>query len=103
MAPDDATTWMTYTVAVIAYVVLCKFAYNVMFASPDEQLSDLTIAKTAVLALVAFVGARGAVTMYQSKKLPFDQVSSTPTSPVSLTAPVRGPVGRQLTSLVPKT
>ena len=99
MAADDM---MIYVAAVVAYVALCKLVYNVMLASPDEQLSDLIVAKTAVLALVAFVGARYAVDVYQSKKLPFEQIAATPTTPVPLAAPTRGPIGRELTSLVPR-
>lgn len=102
---------MWYVVSMVAYVVLCKTFYNVMLSADDESISDLMVAKTAVLALAAFAGGKIAVDTYLQQRLPFEGGGRPPPGggpPSSaggggspLGSPVRGPVGRQLMTLVP--
>lgn len=73
----------------IIYVILCKVLYNTLVAGEDERMSDVIIAKTLVIAVLAALAATYLFVYYQR----------TPVHPQVLGQPPV--VSRRISSLVP--
>ena len=56
--------------SVILFIALCK-AYNVFIAKPKEHVTDLTIAKMAILGVISVLFARVSITTLFEQRLSF--------------------------------